>query len=182
MLESIRSYARFKGVSDNTVRKAIAAGKISLVNGQVDRERAELEWAANRDGRQPSKMSSAPTAVALEGASGPQASVQTPAKAEQSNLPLEPPSLAQEQRKLVAVKVARAEMDLARARSEMIAVAEVEEVVGELISSAKSRLLRVAHKIGDEVARTADPIACRNVIEHAIREALEDLSRYQVAA
>lgn len=50
MKTSIRGYARHRGVSDKAVRKAIDAGRITLdQDGQIDVEKADLEWSENTD-------------------------------------------------------------------------------------------------------------------------------------
>ena len=51
---SQRAYARRRGVSHTAVRKAIAAGRITLeADGKIDPERADREWSTQTD---PSKQ------------------------------------------------------------------------------------------------------------------------------
>lgn len=61
-LVSRRAYAKARGVSEGAVRKAIAAGKIPVVLGQIDPEAADESWMRNRDGGQQSKLAEAITA------------------------------------------------------------------------------------------------------------------------
>ncbi len=51
---SIREYARYKGISDTAVRKAIKNGRITpLANGSIDADAADAVWEQNKD---PSKI------------------------------------------------------------------------------------------------------------------------------
>lgn len=45
-----RAYARHRGVSQPAVNKAIKSGRIKLVEGKIDAEQADKEWAANTNG------------------------------------------------------------------------------------------------------------------------------------
>ena len=48
---SIRAYARYRGVSDTAVHKAIRAGRITPEpDGTLDPEKADAEWARNTEG------------------------------------------------------------------------------------------------------------------------------------
>src|SRR5579883_751789 len=151
------------GVSLAAVRKALASGRIhALPDGSIDAAVADAEWAAN-------------TSETMQRQAAP------------AMLPLEPPageerSKSDAERELTEVKLERQRLALERDKSEVIEVAEVKEVVGELITNAVGRALLAPHKIGDELAKLTDPVACQNVVEHAIREALEEISQYKVAA
>jgi hypothetical protein len=47
---SRRAYARHRGVAENAVRKAIAAGRITLEpDGTIDPEKADRDWAVRTD-------------------------------------------------------------------------------------------------------------------------------------
>jgi hypothetical protein len=45
VLISRRAYAALRGVTENAVRKAIAAGKIPVVDGMIDPALADAAWA-----------------------------------------------------------------------------------------------------------------------------------------
>lgn len=158
------------GGSQAAVSKAVAAGRIhTLADRSIDPAMADAEWAANT------------SEVMQRPAAAPPAPPAAPVQPVQPALPLTNASKSDAERELTELKVERQKIALARDKSEVIEVALVEEMVGELITSAQSRLLLVAHKIGDELARLKDPIACRNVVEHAIREALEELSQCRIS-
>lgn len=47
---SRRAYARHRGVAENAVRKAIAAGRITLeADGTIDPQKADRDWASRTD-------------------------------------------------------------------------------------------------------------------------------------
>lgn len=53
-LVSIRAYARHRGISLAAVQKAIRSRRIKLVDGRIDVDRADREWARNtRPQREP---------------------------------------------------------------------------------------------------------------------------------
>lgn len=208
MILSLRQYAEhrkargLRGGSLRAVQKALETDRIHAApGGGIDPEPADREWASNTDGM---KAHDAITAAAAQGA--PEEAPPQPAAlhssaisepeglrarttgdhamaTQQPALDLAPPagSLASAQRDLVGLKAEKAELELQRLRGEVISVEEVEATVGGLIAAAQARLLVVAHKVGEEVARTTDPVMCRHIIDHAIREALEELSQYKVA-
>jgi hypothetical protein len=48
-LVSLREYARRRGVSHSSVRRAVRSGRITTVAGKIDPARADIEWAENTD-------------------------------------------------------------------------------------------------------------------------------------
>jgi hypothetical protein len=48
-LISLREYARRRGVSHSSVRRAVRSGRITTINGKIDPARADIEWAENTD-------------------------------------------------------------------------------------------------------------------------------------
>ncbi|MEF8736797.1 MAG: elements of external origin [Candidatus Accumulibacter necessarius] len=69
---SIRAYARHRGVSDTAVHKAIRAGRITPeVDGTIDPERADRDWAKNSDTPREGTARRAETVPVKEPASEP---------------------------------------------------------------------------------------------------------------
>ena len=54
-LMSKAAYARHRGCDEKAVRKAIAEGRISLIDGKIDPEVADIQWAKNTRARADSK-------------------------------------------------------------------------------------------------------------------------------
>ncbi len=50
---SMRAYARYRGISDGAVRKAIQTGRITAnADGSIDVDRANEQWRLNTDASQ----------------------------------------------------------------------------------------------------------------------------------
>lgn len=56
------AYARHRGCDEKAVRKAIAENRISTIDGQIDPEVADIQWAKNTRARADSKRGVAPPA------------------------------------------------------------------------------------------------------------------------
>lgn len=61
-LLSKAAYARHRGCDEKSVRKAISEGRISTIEGKIDPEVADIQWAKNTRARADSKRSSTPIA------------------------------------------------------------------------------------------------------------------------
>lgn len=81
-------YARRRGVAKSAVAKAVAEGRITLINGKVDPAVADIQWAQNTRARADSGRTAAPAAAdagavapeAQNTASGPEAAQGGPAQ------------------------------------------------------------------------------------------------------
>jgi hypothetical protein len=62
-LMSKSAYARHRGCDEKAVRKAIAEGRISTIDGKIDPEVADIQWAKNTRARGDSKRGAATTLV-----------------------------------------------------------------------------------------------------------------------
>lgn len=82
-LISKSAYARHRGVDEKAVRKAVAEGRISLINGKIDPAVADIQWAANTRARVGSGGAEAPA---------PGADLLTQATAVQANASTQPPT------------------------------------------------------------------------------------------
>ncbi|MBV7459473.1 MULTISPECIES: hypothetical protein [unclassified Acidovorax] len=62
-LMSKAAYARHRGCDEKAVRKAIAEGRISTIDGKIDPEVADIQWAKNTRARADSKRTAAGAAI-----------------------------------------------------------------------------------------------------------------------
>lgn len=62
------AYARHRGCDEKAVRKAIADGRISAIDGKIDPDVADIQWAKNTRARADSKRTEA--ALPIEGGGG----------------------------------------------------------------------------------------------------------------
>lgn len=81
-------------------------------------------------------------------------------------------------RRKTAAEAALAELDLAKARNEYVSINVVADVVGEQMSACRSRLLTLPTKIAPMVAPVRGLIECREIIDDAVRECLDELVGY----
>lgn len=169
MLISRRKYAESKGVSEGAVRKAIAAGKIPVVDGMIDPEIADAAWERNRDAQQPSKMA---------------APVQQDLPAQQE-IPLGPEpkagSLAAMQARHTEAKAVLTEMKVREMEGQLGDVAEMERAFADLVLASQNLLLTVGNKVKRQLAASRDEMECGAIVDREIREALKILSRYRPA-
>ncbi|GKS96934.1 hypothetical protein [Acidovorax sp. SUPP2825] len=61
-------YARRRGVAKSAVAKAVAEGRITLINGKVDPAVADIQWAQNTRARADSGRTGAASAAVVAGA------------------------------------------------------------------------------------------------------------------
>ncbi|CAN7168390.1 hypothetical protein LJR118_000280 [Acidovorax sp. LjRoot118] len=88
-LLSKAAYARHRGCDEKAVRKAISEGRISTIDGKIDPEVADIQWAKNTRARADSKRSGAANSdgegvgrvqgeIATGGPAGPDAGTASP--------------------------------------------------------------------------------------------------------
>lgn len=152
-------YAQHRGISRQAVYKAIAEGRIELIQGRINREQADREWEAN------SAPAAAPNAATPAGPDPP------------AGVPADSPTLTYNQ--------ARTAWQLYRAR---LAQLEYEERAGRLVDADKvkqaafeqarrlqEQLLALPARLGPLLA--GKPRAeCTRILALALRQALEQAS------
>lgn len=147
-------YARHRGCSQAGVKKAVDAGRITLVNGKIDQAKADKAWADNTDPRQqrkPGRQAAAPEELtAMEG------------------IPIAEATRLHEIEKLRKIKN---ENDLREGK--MLDADDVQKTWERHRESVKNRLLLLPSKV---------PQMCREQVEREIRAALEELSEQADAA
>jgi phage terminase Nu1 subunit (DNA packaging protein) len=86
--------------------------------------------------------------------------------------------LEEAKRRKTAAEAALAELELAKRRGDVVAIADVVAVIGDQFTACRARLLSVAHKTGPLVAPVTDTVECVTLIDQSIREALDELAGY----
>jgi len=81
-------------------------------------------------------------------------------------------------RRKVAAEAALCELDLSKARGDVISLSEVGSVWLDIVSSARSRMLSIPAKMSNVIAPETDPQVIRDLLEAELEEALEELSRF----
>lgn len=140
-------YARHRGVSQAAVKKAVDTKRLTLVNGKIDRDRADKEWAAKTDPRQVRKPSAKlPTVEQIAGEKGI--------------------DIAEASRLLELEKLRKLKAENDRIEGKTLDAEDVRKTWERHRESVKNRLLLTPSKV---------PPSCREQVEKEIRAALEEL-------
>ena len=180
MSMSLRAYARHRGVALSAVQKAIASGRIHPEpDGSIDPIKADAQWDRHTRTAQPTTPRVTTT--------------RPPPVAQHASQPVAPPPQPQasDDARGVDYHKARAVRETYSAR---LAKLEFEERTGKLISKdevdikyfqlarqLRDRMQQIPRKVAPEIVAlvVADPDVrgVTDILDVAIREALEDLAR-----
>ena len=180
MSMSLRAYARHRGVALSAVQKAIASGRIHPEpDGRIDPIKADAQWDRHTRTAQPTTPRVTTT--------------RPPPIAQHASPPAAPPPMPQpsDDARGVDYHKARAVRETYSAR---LAKLEFEERTGKLISKdevdikyfqlarqLRDRMQQIPRKVAPEIVAlvVADPDVrgVTDILDVAIREALEDLAR-----
>ena len=154
------AYARRRGVSKVAVGKAIKAGRISLVNGLIDPEVADIQWKANSRARA-SQSEAEQLPLAPPGG---------------SDDPVKPDDYMISRNRREAADAEKAERALALDKQLLIQVAAVNTVWAHDYSATRDALLQIPARLGPQLAAESDPAVAQAMIDVEIRQALQVLS------
>ncbi len=82
-------------------------------------------------------------------------------------------------RRKLAAEAALCELDLSKARGDVISISEVGAVWLDIVSAARSRMLSIPAKMAAVIAPESDPMKIRELLETEIEESLDELSRFE---
>ena len=167
---SIRAYARHRGVSDAAVRKAITAGRVTPeVDGTIDVDRADREWARNSEAPRTGTRQSA-VKVAIPETSG--SANDAPAA-----LPSGGTSLLQARTVNEVVKAQTNKVRLARLKGELVDRSQAIAHVFKLARSERDAWLNWPARVSAQMAAKleVDAHTMHIALEAAVREHLLEL-------
>ena len=175
-LMTMAEYARHRGCSRVAVGKAVKAGRISLVNGLIDRTVADIQWLANSRAR---ASASQPGQLPLQ-ATG---DVQPPAQAsagggggdEQGPAPRDADYMVSRTRRETA-EAELAELKLAEQYGQLIRVDAVKAAVASVFSAARDALLQIPARLGPQLAAESDASKAQTMLHSEIHQALQLLA------
>jgi len=183
-LLSKSAYARHRRCDEKAVRKAIAEGRISLINGKIDPEVADIQWAKNTRARVSQGGAGAGSAqvdLGLDGdgsaaGSGAAAGVQAGGGAAPSaaaDKPATDPSYMQFRMRREQADAEVAEMNSAKMRGTMLMRQDVDRAMFEIGREIRDRLTACARRIASEVASIPTAEGCELVVDREHRIVLE---------
>ncbi len=151
------AYARYRGCDEKAVRQAISAGRITLIDGKIDPEVADIQWAKNTRAR-----------VA------PNKSESEEPKSEMSKVESDPTYMTFRMRR-EAADAQMAEMNEAKMRGTMLIRLDVERAMFEISRDIRDFLTTCARRIAAEVASISTAEGCELVLDREHRIVLEML-------
>lgn len=176
-LISKAAYARHRGCDEKAVRKAINEGRISAIDGKIDREVADIQWARNTRAR--ASQAASPDALATPGLNpGADASATSPptifANASKANpIPPADPGYMQFRARREEADAQMAEINVAKMRGTMLMRQDVDRAMFEIGREIRDRLTACARRIAAEVASIATAEGCETVVDREHRIVLE---------
>lgn len=79
-------------------------------------------------------------------------------------------------RRKLAAEAAIVEIELDKARGELVEVSVVMEAVGKGLDACRSRLLSIGSKIAPDIALETDAATVKEIVDDAVHEALDEIS------
>ncbi len=184
-LVSAAEYARRRGVSRMAVSKAIASGRISVieVDGKrlIDVDQANVEWAARTDPDQQHRGAPAEfaktqrlgraSAAAKRGppvraAGAARAASATSAASRLSR------SLIEEKTRTERLRIEREELDLAERRGELVSLEGIRQAIAPRLIAAREAFEAIPDRLSARIAATSDAHAVHQMLREEIRRVL----------
>lgn len=159
-------YATHRGISGAAVSKAVASGRISLIDGKIDPAVADIQWAQNTRARADSKRpdGQAPATPGAEGGSQPSA------EGDYWN--------ARSRRE--TAEAAIAEMKEQEMRGALIRSDVIRTVLATKISATRDALLQIPVRLAPVLAAESDIERVAELLDEELRQALAQLSEAKV--
>lgn len=170
-LLSKAAYARHRGCDEKAVRKAVAEGRISLIDGKIDPDVADIQWAKNTRARADSKRNAATSAAdatspLLDGESGLSASDTPPA-------PPSTPGYADYRAMREKADYERAERENRREAGLLVERAKVERGTFDVVRGFRDAVMVVGQRAAPRCIGLADSRDIEHLITEELRKALE---------
>lgn len=169
------AYARHRGCDEKAVRKAVAEGRISLIDGRIDPAVADIQWARNTRARATQATPPGP------GVAGDLLdSLQTHAPADSPPAPAGPAPVivnngytaARARREIADAETA--EIQLKKLRGDVLITADVARAGFEIGREIRDAMESATNSLAGELAPLATAEACAEVLRRHNR-ALQDL-------
>jgi len=172
-LLSKSAYARHRGCDEKAVRKAIAEGRISLINGKIDPEVADIQWARNTRARASQSSPAAGTTQAELGMDEVPASAPGAGSGTTADKAAADPGYMQFRARREEADAQIAEMNAAKMRGTMLMRQDVDRAMFEIGREIRDRLTACARRIASEVASISTAEGCELVVDREHRIVLE---------
>lgn len=171
-LISKSAYARHRGCDEKAVRKAVNEGRISLIDGKIDKDVADIQWAKNtraRVAQNGSSVNLGQTEIVQDGDVSRGAA--EPGSA--ADKPASDPSYMQFRMRREEADAQIAEMNAGRMRGTMLMRQDVDRAMFEIGREVRDRLTACARRVAAEVASINTAEGCEAVVDREHRIVLE---------
>ena len=168
-LISQREYARRRGIEASTVHRAVKAGRITLVDGKINPELADRQWAENTD---PSTSKNR-----LAGKPGQTRNLtETPAPMELGGESVSPTGYAKARAAREVYQAQLAKLALEEKQGELVRADQVRVAAFNLARKARDQLLALPERLGAAVAAVDDIAEVQEILERDIERICQELS------
>lgn len=156
-------YARRRGVDPTSVRDAIRAGRITLIDGKIDPDVADVQWARNSRAR------------VRTGQEPPQRNPSAPAADDDLTAPrLLTYEEARRRRELAEAQ--KAELQLAELQGDLIRTADVRAAYAKRAAGLREALLQIPARLAAVVAAEADQAKCHDLLQAELHQVLAQIT------
>ena len=169
-------YARRRGVSRAAITKAIKSGRITPIDGRIDPDVADIQWARNTSTARAPLAGPAPAPAAASIAPRVAVRAARPAEFDDGDRDEEPASLLESRARREAALAELAELELAEKRGELVSAAAIEKSLSTKIMSVRESLDTLADRITPLLAAETNPDKVYALLRSEIRQVLSQLS------
>lgn len=167
------AYARHRGCDEKAVRKAVAEGRISLINGKIDPHVADIQWARNTRARVSQSVQSSSVGEQHPIDTGPDLGSEAIAAGQANGKATADPGYLQFRSRREEADAQIAEMNAAKMRGSMLMRHDVDRAMFEIGREIRDRLTACARRIASEVASINTAEGCEAVVDREHRIVLE---------
>lgn len=182
-LISMNAYAKRRGVSHEAVRKAVKTGRIVLINGKVDPEVADIQWARNTNTDQATRGNGGRLPAGYEAGSiaGLMLGGAESAAPRASGGGLEPsgdnPRFMDAKTRSELARAELFELELAQKRGDLVNAEAIRRATFEKARIARDALMGLPARLAPQLAAETDPAKIHDLITVEVRRICEELSR-----
>jgi phage terminase Nu1 subunit (DNA packaging protein) len=163
-------YARQRGCSKQAVSKAVKAGRLTLIDGRIDPEIADREWARNTDPDQ--QQRGAPEQFEVT-----QARVQTSVRRDPAHeRDVGDPMLVEAKARTEKLRADLLEIEIREKRGELVEADQVRRVNFNLARTTRNALLALPARLAPLLAPIADASEIERLLEAEIRKVCVQLA------
>lgn len=166
-------YARQRQISREAVRQAVVAGRISLIDGKIDPEVADIQWEKNT--RNPKAAFAQPKGPLIERAAVPASTPTMPLPDSATSQTVYDLQLARAKREHHEANIA--EMRERQKAGELVELQQVHLAYTTLAAQLRSALERIPDKLAPRLAAESDEHAVHLLLMSELDSALMDMAR-----